>query len=124
MTCVDGSCVLLIDCGENILTKHFNKEINMEQKGIVQTKEALVGLMEISVILAEILKDGAQTSDLITFWQKFQEDVEIKKKLLNAFVDISNVPTEVSDLDVAEVVELVSAMLPYVSKLVLALRKS
>ena len=116
--------MLLIDCGENILTKHFNKEINMEQKGIVQTKEALVGLMEISVILAEILKDGAQTSDLITFWQKFQEDVEIKKKLLNAFVDISNVPTEVSDLDVAEVVELVSAMLPYVSKLVLALRKS
>ena len=95
----------------------------MAEKGIVQTKEALIGIMEISVILAEILKDGAQTSDLITFWQKFQEDVVVKKRLMMAFSDIANVPQEVSDLDVAEVIELVSAMLPYVTKLVTALRK-
>lgn len=95
----------------------------MENKGIVETKQALEGILELSIVLAYVLKDGAQITDLLSVWEKVQNDPNVKQKVMAAFSEISKVPDEVRDLDVAEIVELVSTMLPFVTRLILALRK-
>jgi len=94
----------------------------MEKTGITETKQALEGILELSIVLAYVLKDGAQVVDLLSVWEKVQNDPNVKQKVMAAFSGIANVSEEAKDMDVSEIVELIATMLPFITRLILALR--
>ena len=89
-----------------------------QKVGNEELKEALVSLLEISLVVAELLKDGAQLSDLGILWQKFFQDPKFKEKIELGFEGMKKVPAEVKDLDLAESMELVMLLVPYLNKFV------
>ncbi len=96
----------------------------MESKvGIKETKEALSGILELSLALTELLKDGAQVTDLSGLFLKFQTDANFKAKLQAAVDKASSVPAEMKDLDMKEGIEIATDVLLFVPKFVDAFSK-
>lgn len=91
----------------------------MEKQEVKEVRELLVGVMELAVLIAERLKDGFQTDDVMHLFLKIQSD----PVFVEAFKNLKEVPNEVKDLDVSESVELILVMLPYIPKLVDMLKK-
>ena len=88
------------------------------ETGVKETKEALVGLLVASVLLAKHFKDGVQGKDFPAIYTEIMANEELKAKLLVAYEGYNKVPEEVKDLKAAEVVELLTAALPEVLKLI------
>lgn len=93
------------------------------KQGIKEVKEVTAAIMEISVGIASVLKDGYQASDIAALFKAFAEDEGFKKKLGEAADGISKVPAELKDLDWNERIELSTVMLQFVPKIIDALRK-
>lgn len=91
--------------------------------GIKETKEALIGLNELAIVLAELLKDGAQLSDVSALTMKLVSDENFRQKLDAAREGISLVDDEVKDISVMEAIELAKAQFDYVPKLIEAISK-
>lgn len=92
--------------------------------GIKETKEALVGVNELSIALIGTLKDGFQpVKDVTELYAKLAADPVVSAKLMDAYANIGAVPAEVKDLDVAEGMELAGVQLAYVPKLIEAFKK-
>lgn len=92
--------------------------------GIKETKEALVGVNELAVLLVLRLKDGAGFDDIMAIWEKLGNDQEFKQKLSDAVKGISEVPAEVKDIDLNEGIDLARLQLDYLPKYIDALKKS
>lgn len=88
--------------------------------GIMEVKEALVGVNEVAVLIASKFKDGVQFSDFAAFWDAFKNDADFKAKMEAAYNGYQNIPEEVKDLDLAEGLELAMVQIQYVPKLVKA----
>ena len=86
--------------------------------GIKETKEALVGVNEVALLLAKQLKDGAQFSDFISFYNDYVGNADFKAKLQAAWEGYNAIPDEVKDLDLGEVIELASVEITYVPKII------
>lgn len=86
-------------------------------------KELVIGFLALSSVIAEVCKDGVQTSDLTTLFLKLQGDAALRDKLAAAYEGISQVPAEAKDLDIAEVVDIISAAVPEVLNLIQVLKK-
>ena len=86
--------------------------------------EGVVGVLELSVFMAEHFKDGAQFADLIAFWEKWKDDDEFNLKMKQAFEGYKNISSEVRDIDAEEVVQIISLSAPYLLKIVNAFKKS
>jgi hypothetical protein len=96
----------------------------MEEKvGIKETKEAIVGILELSLILAEVLKDGAQLSDITKFFTILREHPEFKAKLEAAVQGASLIPAECKDIHLKEGIELTGEVLSFIPRLVETLLK-
>jgi hypothetical protein len=94
-----------------------------EQKlGYQETKEALVGFMALSVMLAEQFKDGVQAQDIAPIIAKLQES-PLKEKVIAAYNGIDKVPSEVKDIDLAEAFGLFSEIAPEFIALLKAIKK-
>jgi len=91
---------------------------------VKETREALVGLLEVACVLAERLRDGADVGDAMAVWAKLQSDSEFALKLSTAYQGVGAVPAELGDLTTGELVELVTTVLSYLPKLVAALKKA
>ena len=89
------------------------------EKGIAETKEMLVGIMELSLLMAEVFKDGIQLSDFFTIMMKLQSD----PRFVAAFEGIKEVHAEAKDFDLKESIELLTLVGEYVPKLVDAMAK-
>ena len=89
-----------------------------EKVGIKETKEVLIALMQLSAILAESFKDGVQAHDFAEIIVKFQANPELQAKFMAAYSDINKIPSEVKDIDVAEGIDLVIALLPEIKNLI------
>jgi hypothetical protein len=94
----------------------------MESKGIKETKEALVGFIKLSAMLASEFKDGAQATDLAPILMKMQSE-PLKSALLEAYNGIEEVPSELKDVSIFEAMSLVPELLEALSELVGAMRK-
>lgn len=90
---------------------------------IKETKEALVGVLEISVALASVLKDGVQLTDAADLYAKIWADEAVKAKVLAAIENVKQVPAEVKDITVAEGIDLAIVAAQYVPKIIDALKK-
>lgn len=92
------------------------------EKGIKETKEALKGINELSLCLIKSFKDGVQTSDFMELFVKLQTDEDFKKALTDAADGIKEVPAEISDISMAEGVELAMVQIQYLPKLIEAFK--
>jgi hypothetical protein len=88
-----------------------------------ETKEALVGLLAITELLASEFKDGVQVADFADIALKIQGNEELKKKLMEAYNGIDKVPSEVKELSVAEAIDLVAFAIPQLMNLIGAIKK-
>lgn len=95
-----------------------------EKLGIKESQELLVGILKVAQVLGPILKDGFQAGqDLPALFAQFATNEELKAAM-SAAVDKSNqVPAEVKDLDAVEVVQLLTASLPELIKVLDAWKK-
>lgn len=83
-----------------------------EKLGIVETKEALHGILVLGVLLAKQAKDGLKLDDAAALVDKFLNDEPFKLALTAAVQGIEKVPAEVKDIDIYEAVELVTSAAP------------
>ncbi|HRT83935.1 MAG TPA: hypothetical protein P5523_04790 [Bacteroidales bacterium] len=91
---------------------------------IKETKEALIGLNELALVIAVRLKDGFQVvEDISAVVAKLMSDAEFQAKLQAAYENIGAIPEEIKDLQLNEVIELVGVQVGYVPKFVEALKK-
>lgn len=81
--------------------------------GVKETRELLVGLNEVSLLLLRHLKDGV-VGEFEAFYQAMSSNADFKTKVQAAFDNYQAVPEEVKDLNIAEVVELSMVQLNYV----------
>jgi hypothetical protein len=95
-----------------------------EKVGIKEFKEALIGAQELSILIIKNLKDGLQIGqDVAAVVTALLSDEALKAALSSAADGISKVPSELKDIDLAEVIELVSLEVAYVPKIIEALKK-
>lgn len=86
--------------------------------GIKETKEALIGVNEVSLCLAEKFKDGVQFTDFTEFYAKITTDEEFKNKLKAAYDNYQAIPEEIKDVDAGEACELLAVQLDYTPKII------
>lgn len=91
---------------------------------IKETKEALMGLNEVTLLLAKQMTDGLQvTQDLAAVVSELLSNADLKNKLMEAGRGIQLVPAELKDVDLSEGIELVKVQASYVPKLLEAFKK-
>lgn len=88
-----------------------------------ETKELVVGLLKVAVLLADVLKDGAQVQDVAAVIAKIQGDEVLKAALLAAYNDIELVKEEMKDIDAVKGLEVAMAALPEIAALIKAVAK-
>ena len=93
------------------------------EKGTKETKELLVGLNEVTVLLAKAFNDGVQAKDAVEVFDKLKNDPELSAKILAAYNDANLVSEEIKDLSLAEGIELVTIQAKYLPELVAAIGK-
>lgn len=87
-------------------------------EGVKETKEVMIAFLKIAALLAVNFKDGVQAGDMVTIFQKIASDDVLKEALQSAYSDIEKVPSEVKDLQISEVIELLVCALPEVQALI------
>jgi len=95
-----------------------------EVVGIKELKEALVGVNELAIFLAERMKDGVGVDDAMAVFTKLTSDAEFKDKMSAAFEGISLIPAELKDVDLSEGMEIAMLQLQYIPALIAAFKKA
>lgn len=90
-----------------------------EKEGIKEMKEALIGVLELGVLLAERFKDGIGIGDFF----KIAMELRRNDKFEEAFRGLKQVKAELKDLSFDETVELSFMFTSYVPKFLEALKK-
>jgi predicted signal transduction protein with EAL and GGDEF domain len=91
---------------------------------IKETKEALIGINEFSLLLAKNLKDGFQlVPDATALVTELLAKPELKDALVEAAKGIQAVPAEIKDIDLGEGIELVRIQASYIPKFLEAIKK-
>lgn len=90
--------------------------------GVVETKEALIGVNELALYLISRFKDGLGLDDALDLFAKLASDAQFKEVFSKAIEGIGNVPGEVKDLDLYEGMELAELQIRYVPKYVEAFK--
>lgn len=90
--------------------------------GVQETKDVLVAVNEVGLVLVKQLKDGVQLGDFQAFFEKLVSDPDFKAKLAAAYDGALQVPAELTDLDLSEGLALAVTQVSYVPKYVEALK--
>jgi len=92
-----------------------------EKAGLKDTKELFAGVFAIvKPIVKEIVRDGFQASDLLSFLSS----EEFKNEITPAIDGISNVPSEMKDIDLEEIFELAGFSLVEIKDLVKIIKEA
>jgi hypothetical protein len=92
-------------------------------ESVKETKELVIALNEVLILLADKLKDGVQAKDAVEVFEKLKNDAEFAAKLLAAYNDVEKVSAELKDINLVEGIELVKIQVEYLPKLVDAIKK-
>jgi hypothetical protein len=94
------------------------------EKGIKETQEMVLAILEVAEALGPILSDGFQASkDLPAMFAEFQSNVELQAKVAAAVEKANEVPLELKDLDTKEILQLLIVILPELPKVIDAWKK-
>lgn len=91
--------------------------------GITETKEVLVAVNELGLVVIKHVKDGVSVADVPAIVSELVASDSFKLALVSAVTGITNVPAEVKDVDFTEGMELAKVQLGYVPQLLAALKK-
>lgn len=94
-----------------------------ELHGIKETKEVLAALNKLVIVLAPILIDGIQLSDVVAGFNALNNDPVVKAEIEAALKDIHLVPEEIKDINLAEGVELAMIQVQALPALIAAFKK-
>lgn len=111
----------LFQAGASFFAPQLKSEDSKE--GIKETKEALIGVNEVSLFMCEKLQDGVQFSDATDFYSKLTSDEAFKAKVKEAYEGYDKIPSEVKDVDAGEGLELASVQVGYVEKFLACFKK-
>lgn len=92
-------------------------------EGILETKEAIVGINELSIELVKVFKDGFQSTDVLELVAVLQSNQGLKDALQKAISGASKIPSEIKDINLSEGLELAVVQLSYLPKLQEAFKK-
>lgn len=87
-----------------------------------ETKEAVIGVLVLGKLIAEVLKDGPQITDAVTLFAKLQEP-EIKVKIDAAIADINLVKVEVDNAKIGDYLDLIAGILPELKEIIQTVQK-
>lgn len=90
---------------------------------VKETKEMVIGVNEVTLVLMGGFKDGVQFGDFPAFWAHYQNDAKFEAALKAAWDNYQAIPAEIKDIDVGEGLELAAVQLEYVPKMLDALKK-
>ena len=88
------------------------------EMGIKESKEALEGMMELSICMMEVFKDGMQLSDAMELWDKLKNDPSVSAKMMMAYEGYKKIPSEMKDLDIAEGIQLAMCVMQRVPDMI------
>ena len=80
------------------------------QYGVKETKEALLALAVLGAFVAKRLKDGVQLDDATALVAKLTGDTEFKAKLTAGIEGIDQVPKELGELDLEDIIALLTVV--------------
>lgn len=92
-------------------------------RSIEETKQALIAVNALSIYLIKQFKDGVQVQDFLSLYAKLTADEEFKRKMSDAYVGIGEVPAELKDIDVAEIIELTSLQLSFLPSIINSIKE-
>ena len=81
-----------------------------------ESKEALLALVALGKCVASLASDGLDLSDLGALVSKFVADEKFRGLLEAGVAGISAIPEELKDIDGAEAIELVAALVDALRK--------
>lgn len=91
--------------------------------GIQETKEVIEAANELTLVVVKHVKDGVSVSDIPAIVSELVSSDEFRQTLTKAVTGVTNVPSEIKDVDFVEGMELAKIQLSYVPKIIEALRK-
>ena len=89
------------------------------KEDVKEMREMIVGVMEMALMMADLFKDGVDAADFMEMFVRLQAD----ERFIAAFEGMKEIPAEAKDIDLEEAMELAAVVMPYVPKLVAAMRK-
>ena len=97
----------------------MTNEEPVEKLGIKETKEVLIALNEIGLVVYPIVKDGVQVyDDMKALIEAILSNSDFRQAIADAVDKVMDVPAEISDIDLQEGIELIGTQLEYLKKLV------
>lgn len=84
--------------------------------GINESKEAILAFVVLGKYVSSLAADGLDLSDLGSLISKFVADENFRKLLEAGVAGLSEVPEELKDIDGAEAVELIAAVVDALRK--------
>ena len=81
------------------------------QHGIQETKEALICVNRLTLLLLKHFKDGMQMNDALSIAKEMLENEELRNTLSQAVEGCSKIPSEIKDISGAEGLELAKAQI-------------
>jgi hypothetical protein len=90
---------------------------------IENLKQVLDAFFDLLIVLIPKFHDGVQAQDFLEIAAKITSDQELQTKIVKAYNDVELVPKEVGDLQVSEILELISFIVAKAPALLAALRK-
>lgn len=90
--------------------------------GIQETRELLMAVDEVALVLVDRFKDGVSLSDFAAFWDKYSQDEAFKAVLQAAWDKHQAIPEEIADLQIQEIVDLALLEVSYVPRFLDALK--
>lgn len=94
-----------------------------KEHGIKETKEMMVGMQALTLVMMEHFKDGAQFSDALELWESFKNDAKFKAQLMAAYDGYKKIPAEIKDLDLLEGFELGKQGVDFAGAILMELKK-
>lgn len=85
-----------------------------ETKGIKETQELLVALIQVGALCIDRFKDGVDFGDAIAIGTKFASDSQFRGVITEAIKGVDLVGDELADLKPEEVAILVTGLMPSV----------
>lgn len=85
-------------------------------------KELLAGLLQIIVLMVKDFKDGVQASDFADIAAKIMANEELKKELMDVYNNIDKVKTDVSQMKLADGLNILGFAIPKLIEAVTAIK--
>jgi hypothetical protein len=91
--------------------------------GALETKEMLIAVNKLGVLICSLVADGIQFSDLPTLINELMVNKELKDSIAKAIENASKIPSELSNSDIIDKLGLAQVMISFIPQYLDAFKK-